>query len=61
MTFIDRYNQSTVTYVSDLSRYWGGAARGGWEASSPGGEIRAFDTLSAANAWRVAQCLDVYE
>jgi hypothetical protein len=57
MTFFDRYNETTVTYISDLSRYWGGPRRGGWEAISHLGEVREFDTLGAANAWRVAQCV----
>jgi hypothetical protein len=61
LDFINLLNETSVTYISDLSDYWwedeSGAPRTGpgFEAISRTGEIRAFDTYLQANDWRLAE------
>lgn len=59
--FVDALNESAVTYIPDVERYgWAhipgsGAPIDGWEAISPAGEIRCFDTRKEAQAWRITE------
>ncbi len=55
MQLLDALNDSSVVFVRDLSRYWGGEPREGFEAISPTGEVRAFETYEAAQEWRMAE------
>jgi hypothetical protein len=57
--FVNVLNESAVTFVPRLSQYGyahiPGTDDSGYEAISPTGEIKAFDSYRAANAWRMAE------
>lgn len=58
MSFLELLNESSVTFVTDLGKYWSDPALkgvSGYEAVSPGGEIRVFSNYADANAWRLAE------
>ena len=64
-TFLDLLSETSVTYIPDVTKYgWHyipGSQIDGFEAQSPFGEIKCFNTFKEANAWRVAQILDYME
>lgn len=54
MKFINMLNETSVTFLPDLGRYWGPEITGpGYEAISYYGEIAAFRTWQEANAFRM--------
>lgn len=61
MKLLDALNDSYVTFVRDIGRYWPSPEKSlgwsgeGFEALSPTGEIRAFQTYDEAQAWRMAE------
>jgi hypothetical protein len=55
MSFIDVLNESSVTFVPDLGKFWPHIDGAGFEAMSPTGEIQAFATQREANNWRMIE------
>lgn len=63
MQFVDVLNESAVTYVRDVEALgwaWAGGQRDGWEAISPSGEIRCYDTYAEAQRWRMAEVREFF-
>lgn len=55
MSFIDKLNESSVTFVREMASYGWDLTGPGYEAVSPLGEIQAFTNYSEANAWRLRE------
>jgi len=60
LAFVDVLNESSVVFVADLAKYWDEFEGPGWEAISPDGEIKAFETEHDAQVWRGAECRRSY-
>lgn len=59
-SFINLLNETSVTFIPDVRKYrWAVINQlvptPGYEAISPFGEIKCFDTYADANKWRLAE------
>jgi hypothetical protein len=52
-TFINMLNETSVTFIADLSIWWTDKTGSGFETCAYTGEVQVFDTYAKANQFRL--------